>query len=456
MVNQKPKTLVFLCFLTFLLGLSIYSVATTAEIPKTSGTAPMKNIVIDGTISEAEWANRDWKIKFYLNIDDLFNPPDKDGFNYMYLGEDYKNFYVGLDLCSDQTGDPTDEWVGVWLNVNNRSFDDLLTWASYIDNGTESLLHDVEHDDFFPYFRDELQTMSGGYDVNNDGEYTAVYGTTQGDYTLFNDILPTPSFNITSALVSGDNVTRLDFAIDIKEWYALFPEIYAANVQAMRLYIECRSSTVINDNKVVFWYSDGTMNPDDPLQTIAINNGTSWVSKYYPYGVANLSSDHIMRFSIIGNHSAPFTTYFEQIEFAIQNNRTNTFNGAMINPYHTISNYEIEWTFGPSANNASNHRMFEIKIPKSELEHYDSDEEIGIIVGGYGTMTFPNEVFWCFGEFNNSIRSQKTENYKYYNMGGIASPPSRNIPGYILPAVIALVIVTTFSILRKQKNAFKL
>lgn len=101
----------------------------------------------------------------------------------------------------------------------------------------------------------------------------------------------------------------------------------------------------------------------------------------------------------------------------------------MLNSYSSISNYDIEWSFGTSANNNSDHRMFEIKIPKNELEHYDADEEIGIIVGGYGTISFPNEAFWVFGEFNNSIRPQRTEYYKYYDMFGLDAPPSEESSG---------------------------
>jgi hypothetical protein len=455
MTNQKHKALLLLFFLTSLLCLSIVPFAISGQFPKISGTAPMKDIVIDGVIDETEWADRDWKIEFYLNIDETFNPPDNDGYNYMYLGEDHSNFYVGLDLCSDQTGDPTDEWLGIWLNVNNRFFNSTTSWASYLDNGTESLLHDVEYDDVFPFFGDQLGSMGGGYDVNNDGEYTVIHGTTQGNYTLFDDNTK-PTFNITSALVSGENLTQIDFSIDIKEWYWLFPEIYAANVQEMRLQVECRSNTIIDDHKVVFWYNNGTMNPNDPQQTIDINNGTSWVADFYTYGVANLSSDHIMKFSIMGNHSTPFTTYFEQVEFAIRNNQTNTFNGALLNPYSSINNYDIEWSFGTRANNNSDHRMFEIKIPKTELEHYNASEEIGIIVGGYGTMTFPNELFWVFGEFNNSIRNQHSINYKYYNMFGIDPPPkSTTIPGFYIPIFIALVIVSTIPLIKKLKIKLK-
>ncbi|MHA1509153.1 MAG: hypothetical protein ACTSO6_10670, partial [Promethearchaeota archaeon] len=143
MTKQKIENSILLLFFSILLCIGMFSVAYSAQVPKTSGSEPMQNIVVDGVINEAEWADGDWKIKFYLNIDDAFNPPDKDGFNYMYLGEDVTNFYVGLDLCSDQTGGQIDEWVGIWMNVNNRTFDDTPSWVSYLNNGTESLLHDV-------------------------------------------------------------------------------------------------------------------------------------------------------------------------------------------------------------------------------------------------------------------------------------------------------------------------
>ena len=455
MVKQKFKSLLLLFFLVFLMSMSIFSVGLSAQVPKTSSSAPMKNIVVDGVINETEWADGDWKVKFYLDIDEVFNPPDKDGANYLYLGEDPTNFYIGLDLCSDQTGDPTDEWVGVWINVNNRTFNNITTWASYLDNGAESLLHDVENDNVYPYFRNEYGLLHGGLDVNNEGEYNAVYGTTQGNYTLFHWD-PIPYFNITSSLSAGNHLTQLDFSVDIKEWFTLFPEIYAENVYEMRIQLESRTNTTITDNKIVFWYNDGTMNSNDPLQTRTLNTGTSFLQETFDYGPANLSSEYIMKFSIIGNNTAPFMTQYEYIEFVIGNNRSNTHNGALTNPYSSVANYDIEWSFGPSANNASDHRMFEIRIPKTELEHYNADEEIGIIVGGYGTMSFPNEVFWVFSEFNNSIRHQLSENYFYYDMFGCDAPPQNpGIPGFYIPIVLSLVTITTISLLRKRKYKLK-
>jgi hypothetical protein len=450
MKKQKFYESAAMILFTLLIMTSIVPINALGQIPKTSGSAPMKNIVIDGVINEAEWADRDWKIKFYLDIDEVFNPPDKDGWNYLYLGEDVSNLYVGLDLCSDQTGDLTDEWVGVWLNVNNRSFDSLTTWANYLDNGTESLLHDVENDAIFPFFSDQLRAFQGGWDLNSDDEYVVIYGTTEGDYTNFDDFT-VPTFNITSEFITGENLTQIDFSIDVEKWFTLFPEIYADGIQNMRLYVNCRSSVSIDEHKVVFWYNNGTMNPDDPQQTKILNTGTGWVQTIFDYGVGNLTSDNKMQFSIMGNNSGSFTTYFDQVEFAIQTNQTNTFGGALTSAYSSISNYNIEWSFGPSVNNASDHRMFEIKIPKAELEHYDADEDIGIIVGGYGTMTFPNELFWVFGAFNNSIRPQRTESYEYYNMGGCVAPSGSAIPGFYIPIIIVLIIIFSIPISRKRK-----
>lgn len=456
MVNRKIKTISLLFFLTILSCLSIFSFGVSAQVPKTSGTTPLQTVVIDGVINEAEWADRDWKINFTLDIDDAYNPPDKDGINYMYLGEDHTNFYVGLDLCSDQTADTTGEWVGIWMNVNNRSFNDYTAWANFLDNGTESVLHDVEYDRPLPFFRNQTM-LGGGYDVNNDGEINTVHGTTQGNYTLLDD-LGSFSFNITSASVVGDNLTQLDFSVDIKEWFQLFPEIYANSVSELRLEIKSRSNITIDDHKVVFWYNNGTMNSNDPQQTKSINTGTSFLQETLGYGVANLSSNYIMKFSIMGSNSAPFETYYEHIEFVVRTNYTNTFNGAMLSAYSSISNYDIQWSFGTSANNMSNHRMFEIKIPKTELEHYNASEEIGIMVGGYGTMSFPNKLYWVYAEFNNSIRHQQSVNYKYYDMFGIDAPPtpqSPAVPGYYLPIVIALATVLTFSLIKKQKHKLK-
>ncbi|MHA1884482.1 MAG: hypothetical protein ACW96S_05480, partial [Promethearchaeota archaeon] len=164
-----------------LMGLGLISFSISAETPKMSGTTPMQGVTIDGVLNDAEWANLDVDVSIFLDIDDVGNPPDADGYNNLYIGEDATNLYIGLDLTSDRTGGTNGEWVGVWLNTNNRSFINYIEWESYLNNGTESLVYDVENDRNWEFLSD---TIGGSLSrVNDDSEYAATYGTISGNTT---------------------------------------------------------------------------------------------------------------------------------------------------------------------------------------------------------------------------------------------------------------------------------
>jgi hypothetical protein len=83
-----------------------------------------------------------------------------------------------------------------------------------------------------------------------------------------------------------------------------------------------------------------------------------------------------------------------------------------------LETYEFDWSFGPSENNASDHRSFEIKIPKSQLEGYDTDNDLGVLVGGYGTLSaFPNTHNWVLQNGTHTgILYTNTTAYYYYDM----------------------------------------
>ncbi|KKN08289.1 hypothetical protein LCGC14_1058210 [marine sediment metagenome] len=428
MVNKKLVSIIVPAILLNMIFIG--GVGYGAAIPKMSGTTPMTGIVMDGVIEEDEWSDADWKVGFYLDIDDVGNPPDTDGMNYMYLGEDEHNLYLGLDLCSDKTVGTTDEWIGAWLITNNRSFTDVETWVSYLDDGTESLLHDVENDVPYPYF---LNVSLGGSGVfpKSDNQYTAIWGSVEGDYSLLNQSGGQPTFNLTSAPYLAGHRVQVDFSIDIKDYYDYFKELYANATVKVRVTTYGKVDTNISDNEITFWYSNGTMNENDPLQTYSINNGTSLSFDTGTMLAGNLTSDNKMQFSIIAGHSSPFKIQLVSMSFGIFHLDRNTKLGALSDPYSSISNYQIEWGFGPSPNNATDHRMYEIKIPKSELEHYDSNADLGIIIGGYGTMSFANKNYWAFSQFNYSIREEISDNYWYYNMAGLI------IPDTINPAIIS-------------------
>jgi hypothetical protein len=119
-------------------------------------------------------------------------------------------------------------------------------------------------------------------------------------------------------------------------------------------------------------------------------------------------------------HQSHFKTSIDQIWIHMRAN--DTYDGGMYymvnEPYTSINNYEIDWTFGPSENNATDHRSFEVKIPKSELEGYDDDKKLGILVGGYGTLiSWPNTHNWVLANGTDTdLPYRNTTAYNYYSM----------------------------------------
>jgi hypothetical protein len=101
-MSNKKQYLVIV--IVGLMGLGLISFSISAETPKMSGTTPMQGVTIDGVLNDAEWANLDVDVSIFLDIDDVGNPPDADGYNNLYIGEDATNLYIGLDLTSDRTG----------------------------------------------------------------------------------------------------------------------------------------------------------------------------------------------------------------------------------------------------------------------------------------------------------------------------------------------------------------
>ena len=97
--------------------------------------------------------------------------------------------------------------------------------------------------------------------------------------------------------------------------------------------------------------------------------------------------------------------------------------------------------------------MYEIRIPKSELEHYDPDESLGIIVGGYGTMAFPNTNWWVFSELFVNLLPELSNRYLHYDMLGCESPPSPPGPvihGYQLYLFLSIIGLRSILLIRKK------
>jgi len=448
-LSKKKAILVFSVLVLMSIGLIAFSLSN--ETPKSSSVAPMEGIVVDGTINEAEWEGRDWKIGFYLDIDDVGNPPDADGNNYLYLGEDLDNLYVGLDLCSDKTGGTNGEWISVWLNTNNRSFSDYPAWESYINDGVESLVYDVEQSQEWDFISDTISGAS--MRVNDDSEYSALYGTIEGNTThLFN--LNNFVFNITAEYVGGYYISRVEFNVDTLKWFnGFFDDIFVENINWINFQIYTKSNISIPENHLYLAYSDGSVNPDDKDQVRSLSMNATQEVLQFDYGPGNLSANHIMKFVLYANGTSPFMTGINSLHLTYYVNQTNGV-ATVSAPYTSINNYDIEWSFGPSTNNASNHRMYEISIPKSELEHYDPNEELGIQVGGYGTMSFPGKMYWVFSTTDLNLLAQLSSRYLYYDMAGCEAPSSDpGIPGYNMYLLISVLgFASILLIKRKYRN----
>ena len=408
----------------------------------------MSNVVIDGIIGASEWVDADWKIDFYLDVD---NNPDwnskinVDGNNTLYIGEDSANLYLGLDLCSDRSDNETGEWIGVWLNTANRVFDNYFEWADFFNNGTETLLYEVDNDKPWEYY---TNTVSFLWEyVNDDSEYVSSYGTIDGNSAALRTYLE-GDFNITSETVGSDDLYWINFSVDLTKWYALEAEI--DDFKAMNITIITEHNDTINDQKIILWNSDGTIPPlNDPQQVISLNNLNSYVSDTFEYGLGNLTTDKKLQFSLMGNHSTPFKTWLDVLNFRPLRNFT-SMAGLVEVPYSTIQTYQIAWGFGPSPNNATNHRMFEFAIPKIELELYDPNEDLGIMVGGYGTLAFIDTNYWIFSITNHYPYVERSTYYMYYDMKGLTLPPVVTVSGYSVFLLMGVISVCSVILAKKK------
>ena len=449
-MNLSYKKSILVISMLVLMSFGLMSLSFSNEIPKSSGSTPMTGVTVDGTITEAEWVGLDWKIPFFLNIDDVGNPPDTDGYNYMYLGEDLTNLYVGLDLCSDKTGGTNGEWISVWLNTNNRTFSNYLEWKTYLDNGVESLVYDVEKSQEWEFLSNNVGGSTNR--VNDDSEYTATYGTIDGKTTHIHSMFDGEIFNITSEYVGGNYVSWVEFNVNTTKWFSIFEEIFAANILWIQFQIYTEVNTSISEHYLYLAYDNGIINPIDTDQVRQLSTTTSLEVVQFDYGAANLSANREMKFVLYANDTSPFMTQIDSIHLSVYTNQTNSM-ATVTYPYTSINNYDIEWSFGPSANNASNHRMYEIRIPKSELEHYDPDESLGIQVGGYGTMTFVDTSWWVFSTKNTNLLVELSTRYLFYDMQGCEAatpPPGPVISGYQLYLFLSVIGFTSILLIRRK------
>ena len=379
-------------------------------VPTTS--AYMDSIILDGIINQAEWANATHVAEFYMDLENTDN--NVDTYNYLYLGEDEDNLYIGIDLCGDQSNNTAGEWVSAFLNTNKSTFAGTADWEKAINNGAESLIYDVENNKTWDYFTNIINPTNPKQYSNEN--ITSVYGSTSGSQSDMQFNSDTNFFNITSIQNNTRHIAWTDFEFNISEIFPLFSEEYFKSISYIRFNFYVRNNVSVDSQKMVFWYNNGTYNITDTSHVFDINTGTSTIPESFDFYPQNASQNETIKFSIFGNHSAPFLHQIDYLRATIYSNSTN--GAANIQyPYSSLKdNYILNWSFTPSSKNAANHRQFEFKIPKLELEGYTSNEELGIIVGGYGTAGFENLDYWVYSNFISGFMHESYTAYRYFSM----------------------------------------
>jgi hypothetical protein len=401
--------------------ISLNQLGTEGVVTRTTTFSP-SSITVDGNLSAGEWDDAEQAIQWYMDAD----PENYDGFNYMYLDEDIDNLYIALDLVSDQTNDVSDEWVGLWLNTNETFVEDdnwqnaTIKWEAALNNGLESLLYDVDNDREMPFFDPDGTGREGYWDLNSLNDLTAINGSFAGSLVDLESASDLKSANMTSEFTEAGYVYRLDVTITISDYWQIFSELFTNHTSWVEIGVRTLNNETLGAHYLTIRDPSGTLDLGNPNKTVSINTGTSWVTDTLNVTSGNFTQDNEVLLSLVGMHQSHFKTSIDQIWIHMRAN--DTYDGGMYymvnEPYTSINNYEIDWTFGPSENNATDHRSFEVKIPKSELEGYDDDKKLGILVGGYGTLiSWPNTHNWVLANGTDTdLPYRNTTAYNYYSM----------------------------------------
>ncbi len=394
--NLQVIIFTFLLLNLSILGNSIHSNEINEDETIPNSSAPETTFKFDGVISEGEWANQH-KINFSLDVGN--GDGDIDGQNYLYLGRDSTNLYAAYDFVSDQTDNPTDEWFGMWFNTKQRFYNTTQRWHDWLNNGTESFLYQIDNNRIYPYFDPSgLDITARG--LNNNSEYSVKYGYTTGDYQ-FND------FNVTSQLVDSNYLYWINFSIYIPLWFSMFPDLYAHNISEIRFRFTHELNVSIAEHKLIMWNLDGSI-PDfnDPNQVVPLSQSSGFQANDFYVGLGNITQDHRIRFTLFGNNTNHFNFTTSQLSWFPTRHISKNANTWFNQPYTSLSNYAIKWSFGGNFNNATAHRMFELVFPLSQFEEYNALNPLGFFIGGYGTAAFPGVDHWCF---------PYTDPFPYYN-----------------------------------------
>jgi hypothetical protein len=392
---------------------------------------------LDGTINKREWLRSSYyNIPFYLDVDNTLDPitnlANLDGWNYLSVGEDEKNYYIALDLCSDRTNNIDGEWVALALANRMPQVTNAKLGLYAIENyGLEFLMYNVSANTMI---EDELIPSGGSGNFNSIpfvpeyDSYNVIKGTQEGDYLDFwytddSRVLTLKSeyFDLDSHYNESDLVV-VEFAVNVTE---KFPSI--TNPSTFIPFItdfDCRirlTGNISASNSLNPDYSDYfslrvaehgpiPLGYDDPnylneVNNIAFSNGTFTNAVVDLDHTAINATNGMFYFSLYGwnnlNVTDPteYEIYIDQLEFRITTSSNfATTTGASVNE----GNYDVSYAFGSSDMCGEDHRMFEIRIAKSEFPDL-SDDMLFVNVAGYGTMAIADSNYWVYPQSDIGI-----------------------------------------------------
>ena len=85
-------------------------------------------------------------------------------------------------------------------------------------------------------------------------------------------------------------------------------------------------------------------------------------------------------------------------------------------------------------------------------ELYNADEELGIIVGGYGTLGYINgSNFWVFSVIDHTQYVEDSSYYNYYDMKGL-DVSTEVISGYPLILLVGIASICSVVVIKKKLN----
>ena len=433
--------IVFLVVPGFILG---WTIARSMNREPVGPADPVFNVDLDGYFTEDEWKAADYyNFPFYLDVDNRIDPQENkanvDGWNYISIGEDEDNYYIGLDLCSDRTNNLDGEWIS--LGIGNRipeSYNSELAFYAVENYGFEYLTYNVSEDDMTEY----KLILEGGNDYYDMIPFVPEYdsfslsrGDVEGDYLdLWSNDDTYNEYDIENVVTLSsryyDNILNygagewavLDFAINVSEMFPthnvsdFLPTINDFYVDMRLTGINASSDfSSYNESADVIWFSileHGPMPVDiyEPSFMSVYNNFTFTDTGTFQSRNANLdytqinSTNGMYHFSIAGwnphNSTDPqaFDVYINKLTFRMSVMDVRTTTGTSISP----GNYDVAFRYGSSVNCAEEHRMFEFRVAKSEFPVVDHNK-LYVNVAGYGTMGMEGSNYWMYPGINEFI-----------------------------------------------------